>query len=146
MLGANLRSIWDMLKEAGSDWLEDKASQQGAALAFYSILSIAPLLIISLAVAALVFDEESARQEIVGQMQGLVGQDGAEAIKAMLDNAQQPDLGSLAAVLGIATLLFGASGVFGQLQEALNTIWEVQPKSGGGIWQLIRSRFLSLAM
>jgi membrane protein len=142
----SIQDIGSMFREAGSDWVEDKASQQGAALAFYSILSLAPLLVISLSIAAMVFDEASAREQMIGQVEQLVGSDGAEAAKSMLENAQQPQQGTVAAVLGIATLLFGASGVFGQLQEALNTVWEVQPKPGGGIWQLIRARFLSLAM
>jgi membrane protein len=146
MAGNYLADAWHILKEAASDWVEDKAAQQGAALAFYSILSIAPLLVISLSVAALVFDKKAAREEMVGQVEGLTGTEGAEAIKSMLDNAQQPEQGTLAAVLGIATLLFGASDVFGQLQEALNTIWEVKPKPGGGIWALIKARFLSLTM
>jgi membrane protein len=146
MIGQSLRSAWEMVREAAADWVEDKAAQQGAALAFYSILSIAPLLVISLAVAASVFGEDAARREIVGQLQGMVGEEGGQAAEAMLDSAQQPQQGTLATILGIGALLFGASGVFGQLQDALNTIWEVKPKPGGGIWQLIRSRFLSLAM
>jgi membrane protein len=137
---------WEVLKESGSEFMEDKAMQQGAALAFFSILSMAPLLVISIAVAALVFDAQTAREQLVSQLTELVGPEGGEAIKTMLDNAQQPETGTLAAVLGIVTLLFGASGVFGQLQDALNTIWEVKPKEGQGIWGFIRNRFLSLTM
>jgi membrane protein len=145
-MGKFFWNAWTVLKEAGEDWIEDKAAMQGAALAFYSILSIAPLLIISMAVAAFVFDADSARGQISEQMQGLVGTEGGEAIEAMLDSAQQPEVGTVAALLGVITLLFGASGVFGQLQDAMNTIWEVQPKPGGGIWTLLRARFLSLSM
>jgi membrane protein len=83
---------------------------------------------------------------MVDEMGGLIGSEGEEAVEAMLDSADKPKQGTVAAVLGVITLLFGASGVFGQLQESLNTIWEVKPKPGGGIWQLIRSRFLSMAM
>lgn len=137
---------WQMLREAGSDWLEDDAPQQGAALAFYSILSLAPLLVISLAVASLAFSHDAAGEEMIGQLQGVVGQEGAEAAKTMLDNAQQPQQGTIATILGVLTLLFGASGVFGQLQASMNTIWDVKPKPGGGIWALLRARFLSLGM
>lgn len=135
-----------MFKEAAEDWVDDKATQQAAALTFYAVLSIAPLLVISLAVASLVFDEKAARTEMVDEMGGLIGSEGEEAVKAMLDSADKPKQGTVATVLGVITLLFGASGVFGQLQESLNTIWEVKPKPSGGIWQLLRSRFLSMAM
>jgi membrane protein len=129
-----------------ADWVEDKAAQQGAALAFYSVLSLAPLVVISLAVVGLFFDEKVASAHFLGQVQQMVGKEGAEAIGSMLENADQPQTGSFAAILGIATLLFGASGVFGQLQESMNTIWDVKPKAGDGIWGLIRSRSLSFAM
>lgn len=144
MARLSVASIAGMFKEAASDWVEDKATQQGAALAFYSVLSIAPLLIIS--VAAMVFDEQAARGHLVSEMGGLVGSEGAEAAETMLDSADQPEQSTFAAVVGIVMLLFGASGVFGQLQDSLNTIWEVRPKPGGGVWQLIRSRFLSMGM
>jgi membrane protein len=137
---------WTMLREAASDWLEDKAPQLGAALAFYSILSVAPLVMIAIAVAALVFGEDAARGALLGQVQGLVGEQGADAIQAMLSHAKEPAEGTIAAVIGVITLLFGASGVFGQLQEAMNTVWEVPPKTGGGIWSFLRGRFLSFAM
>ena len=137
---------WTMLREAASDWVEDKAPQLGAALAFYSILSIAPLVMIAIAVAALVFGEDAARGALLGQVKGLVGEQGAAAIREMLSHAKKPAEGTIAAVIGVITLLFGASGVFGQLQEAMNTVWEVPPKTGGGIWSFLRGRFLSFAM
>jgi membrane protein len=118
----------------------------GAALAFYSVLSLAPLVVIALSIVALFFDAQSAASQFLAQVQSMVGTEGAKAIQGMLENAQQPKTGTLAAVLGVITLLFGASGVFGQLQEAMNTIWDVQAKKGGGIWCMIRSRFLSFAM
>ena len=135
-----------VVKEAVMDWIDDKASQLGAALAFYSILSIAPLLIIAIAIAALVFDEAAARDQIVDQIDGLVGKEGAEAVETMITHARKPKEGILATVLGVVTLLLGASGVFGQLQDSLNTIWEVPAKKGGGIWSFLRTRFLSFAM
>jgi len=135
-----------LLKQTASEWSEDKAPRLGAALAFYSVLSIAPLVVIVLAIAGLVFGAEAARGELVAQIEGMVGRDGARAIEEMIANAQRPSRGILATVLGAVTLLLGASGVFGQLQDALNTIWEVEPKSGRGLWGFIKDRFLSFTM
>jgi membrane protein len=135
-----------MLREAANDWFEDKAPQQGAALAFYSLLSLAPLLMIAIAIAAFFFDEQTARTQLEDQMKGLIGKDGAEATKSLLEHAHRPGAGLLATVLGVVTLLFGASGVFGQLQEALNQIWDVPPRESSGIGEMVRSRFLSFAM
>lgn len=141
-----LREAWNTLRQAARDWLADNASQMGAALAFYSVLSIAPLLVIVLALAALMFGQEAARGRVVQELQGLIGTEGAVAIEAMIDNSRQLEWGSLAAVLGLATLLFGASGVFGQLQESLNAIWKVPAKTGAGILGMVRSRFLSFTV
>ena len=137
---------WQVLKTAGSDWVEDKASQLGAALAFYSILSLAPLLLIAVAIAATVFGESTAKSELMEQLTGMIGEQGAGAISTMLDHAQKPGSGIVATVFGLTTLIFGASGVFAQLQTAMNTIWEVPAKKNAGIWDTVRSRFLSFAM
>ena len=139
-------SGWSLLRQTVTEWAEDKVPQLGAALAFYTALSIAPLLVISLGIAALVFDEEAARGQIVQQMQSMVGRQGAEAIQQMIESANKPAEGTVATVLSVVILLFGASGVFGELQQSLNTIWEVKPKPGRGIVGVIRDRFLSLAM
>jgi len=139
-------SPWGLIKQTVTDWLDDKAPRLGAALAFYSVLSLAPLLVIVLAIAGFVFDEEAARGEIVSQIEGLVGHDGAQAIQDLIVHAQRPAEGILATLLGTITLLLGASGVFGELQDSLNTIWEVRPKPGRGIWGMIRDRFFSFAM
>lgn len=140
-----LKMGWDLVRDAGKDWQEDKASELGAAMAFYSILSLAPLLVIAVAIAALVFGEADAKQQLAAQMNEVMGSRGAEAVSAMIEHAQQPAKGTIAALLGVATLLFGASGVFGQLQSAMNTIWEIEPKRLG-IWGFIRARFLSFTM
>lgn len=137
---------WTILKTAGADFFEDKAAQLGAALAFYSILSLAPLLIIAISVAGLVFGEEAARGEVSTQIEGMVGPQGAKAVESMLTNARRPAAGTVAAVFGIVMLLVGASGVFGQLQDAMNTIWEVPPKKEAGIWGMVKSRFLSFTL
>lgn len=144
MLG--LAQIWSMLRDAASDWVEDTAPQLGAALAFYSVLSVAPLLVIAISIASLVYGEEAASRQMLVQAENMVGKEGALAIREMLEHAQKPGSGIFAPVLGIATLLLGASGVFGQLQDAMNTIWEVPAKTGNSVWNFVRARFLSFAM
>jgi uncharacterized BrkB/YihY/UPF0761 family membrane protein len=113
----------DLIKVAAREWLADKAPRLGAAVAFYSMLSLAPLLIITVAVIGLAFGEGTARAQIVAQARALIGPQGAEAVAAMIEHARKPGAGILASILGVATLLFGASGVFGELKDALNTIW-----------------------
>ncbi|NJL79208.1 MAG: YihY/virulence factor BrkB family protein [Richelia sp. SL_2_1] len=142
----SLKQIWRLLKETFKEWNDDKASRLAAALSYYTIFSLAPLLIIAIAIAGAVFGDEAASGEIVRQIQGLVGRDGAEVIQTALQNAQKPDTRNIASIISIAILLFGASNVFAQIQDALNTIWEVQPKPGRNIWQTLRKRFLSFAM
>jgi membrane protein len=142
----NIKTIFDLLKETVSEWSKDKASRLAAALAYYTVFSLAPLLIIVIAIAGSVFGEEAARGEIVGQIQGLVGKDGANVIETAIENANKPDTGSIASIISIIVLLFGASGIFAELQDALNTVWEVQPKPERGLINVIRSRFLSFSM
>ena len=99
-----------------------------------------------IAIAGLIFGQQAAQGLIVGQIQDLVGEEGGKAIEAMIANANRPSSGILAIVIGVAMLLFGAMGVFGQLQDALNTIWEVQPKPGRGLLGLLKDRLLSFSM
>jgi membrane protein len=139
-----LRYTLAVLSEAAQEWMKDNAMRMGAALAFYSILSLAPLLVIALALAGLFFDRAVAREHLMVQMSDLVGPDGAGAIKAMLDSGTRSG-SKLATILGIGTLLFGASGVFGELQAAMDAVWDVKPKPMGW-WGLIRTRFLSFSM
>jgi membrane protein len=142
----NVRSAWSILRQTLSEWSEDRAPELGAALAFYTALSIAPLLVISLSVAGLVFGDDAARGEIQHQVQSLVGHQGAKAVEEMIENADQPATGTWAAILGFATLLFGASGVFGELQQGLNTIWDVERKPDRGVLGFIKDRFFSMVM
>ena len=139
-----VNKVWHVLKQAGSDWMEDNAARMGAALAFYSILSLAPLLLIALGIAGLVFDEADARSRLTAQLSELVGQQGGAAIHAMLKSGSKAS-GTVSTVIGIVTLLFGASGVFGELQSAMDAVWDVKPKSVG-ILGFLRTRFLSFAM
>jgi membrane protein len=142
-----ISSVWTLLQETFKAWQNDKVPLWAAALAYYTAFSLAPLLVIAIAIAGAVFGQEAARGEVVGQIQGLVGKQGAEAIQAMLQNTQQPGSGGVVAtVVGIGALLLGASGVFGQLQDAMNTIWGVQPKPGRGIRFMLQNRFMSFAM
>lgn len=140
------REAMSLLRQTIADWNEDKVPRLGAALAFYTALSIAPLLVLSLRIAAMFFGVDAAQNEIESQIDSMVGEKGAEAVQVMLEDANKPQSGAIAMVLSIFTLLFGASGVFGQLQDSLNTIWEVAPKPGRGILGIVRDRFLSMAM
>lgn len=141
-----IKSTFRLLKEAFQEWQQDKVSLLAAALAYYTVFSITPLLVIAIAIAGAVFGRDTARQEILEQINGLVGQQGAQAIETALTNANQPQLGSMASIISVALLLIGASGVFAQLQQALNTVWNVKAKPDGGIWEFIRKRLLSFGM
>ncbi|MCI0396072.1 MAG: YihY/virulence factor BrkB family protein [Chloroflexi bacterium] len=141
-----LKMFFNLVKRTFKDWSEDKATRLAAALAYYTVFSIPPLLLIAIAVAGQVFGEEAAHNQISGQISGLIGPDGAQAVEEMIENARQPAGGLLATIAGVVVLLFGASGVFGQLQDAMNTIWEVMPKPGRGILGTIRARFFSFTM
>ena len=135
-----------ILKTAANDFMEDKAMRLGAALAYYTIFSIAPLLVIAIGIAGWFF-HDSASKDIQGQVAGLVGEQGGKAVQSMVDAAASKTKGGIVAtVVGLVVLLLGATGVFGQLQDSLNTIWKVAPKPGRGVWGFIRDRFLSFAM
>jgi membrane protein len=140
------KALFSVLKESASEWSADKASRLSAALSYYTIFSIAPLLVIAIAVAGLVFGQEAASNQIFGQIRGFVGDSGAQAIQGMVESASKTGAGIVATVVGVVTLLLGASGAIGQLQDALNTIWEVKPKPGQGIRGFIRTRLLSFSM
>ncbi len=141
------KDIFDLLKETFSRFNEDKAARLGASLAYYTIFSIAPLLVIAIAIAGFVFGEKAAQGEVIGTIQGVVGQQAGQAIQTMVESASQPRAGGiLITLLGVATLLLGASGVFGALQDSLNTIWGVQTKPGGGIKGIVKERFFSFTL
>jgi membrane protein len=142
-----VREVWTIVREAVSEWTDDNATRLSAALAFYTILSIAPLLVIVTAVVAFASDDQVAKDQLEQQMRGLAGDAGAEVLKTTAESAnKKPKTGTLATVIGVVTLLFGASGVFGELQGSLNAVWDVKPKAGRGIWGTIRTRFLSFGM
>jgi membrane protein len=141
-----MTETWRLLRQTAHDWSEDRVPKVGASLAFYTALSLAPLLVIALRVAGLVFGDQAARGEISRQLASLVGEQGGKAVQEMIANANQPTTGTVATTLSLITLLLGASGVFGEIQGSLNTIWRVQPKSGRGIVGFIHDRFASFAM
>ncbi|MBV9491382.1 MAG: YihY/virulence factor BrkB family protein [Verrucomicrobia bacterium] len=136
-----------LFAHASRKWNEDKCAQLGAALAYYTVFSLAPLVLVLLAGFGMVFgSSEVARQKIIEQLRYLVDPSAVKVIEQIAANVAQPHASGSAAVIGILVALFGASGVFGQLQDALNTIWGVKPKPGQGLWFFVRNRFLSFAM
>lgn len=138
------RAAFGLLKSALSACLNDNVQRMSAALAYYTIFSLAPLLVI--AIAGLVFGEDAARGEIVGEIRELVGQDGAKAIQTMIQSAYHPGHSAIAIVIGIVTLLVGATGAFSEVYDALNLIWRVNRESNTGVRTIIKARFMSFGM
>lgn len=141
-----LKTVWTILRDTGNQWLADDAARLSAALAFYTILSVAPLLVIVTAIAGWVFGSEAATKQLEDQSRSFIGDAGAEVLKTTVDHAKRPGEGIIATVIGVATLLLGASGVFGELQSAMNIVWNVKPKPGRGFLAKIRDRFISFGM
>ena len=136
---------WSILKDTFKEFNEDNVLRLSAALAYYAMFSIGPLLVITVGVAGLVFGESSVRHQIQEQLRSMLGPNAEKTVTSMM-TAQKHGTSLITTILGVVALLFGAGGVFGQLQDALNTIWEVKPKRGTGIWGFIRTRFISFSM
>jgi membrane protein len=141
-----LRKGWRLLREAGSEWSNDKAPRLGASLSYYTIFSLAPVLLLVIAVAGLALGTQAAQGKIVDQLSGLLGADAAKAIQTMLEKASQRGSGIVATVIGFVTLIVGATGVMIELQDALNTVWKVVPKPGRGLKGILRDRLLSFGI
>ncbi len=141
-----LKNIWILIKAATSSWIDDYAQSMGAALAYYTMFSIAPLLLIVISIAGLIFGVEAARGEIYGQLQGLMGSQGAAAVQGLLESASKPARSITATLIGGALLLIGATSVFAELQDAFDRIWRAPKRYKGGIWSLLRGRILSFGM
>ena len=141
-----VRDMWAIVKEAGNESLVDRVPRLGAALAFYATFALAPLLVIVVAIAGLVFGREAAEGRMLGEMRSLVGSEGSNALQSMVAAAGRPGAGVVASLVGGLVLLFGAVGLFVELQDALNTIWEVEPKPGRSVWVIVRGRFLSFSL
>jgi len=141
-------NVFGLLKQTFLEWLQDKAPQLGAALAYYTVFSLAPLILVLLSLVGVIFrhDPAGAWNKITQQMSYFLDPSAVQVVQSIAQKASQPGKSTLATIIGVALALFGASGVFGQLQDALNTIWGVKAKPGGGIWGFLRSRFLSFAM
>ena len=137
------KHTWTLTKAAASSWVDDYAQSMGAALAYYTMLSIAPFLWIVLSLAGLIFGVEAARGEIAAQLQGLMGKEGAEAVQKLLESASKPAESVAAAVAGLVLLLVGATSVFAELQDSLDRIWRAPKRTKMGIWTLLRARLLS---
>jgi len=138
------KAAFSILRQTAKEWNEDKAPMLGASLAYYTVFSLAPLLIISIAIAGLIFGEEAARGRVYEQLHSLLGEQGGKATEAMVESAgARRATGIAASITGVVALLVGASGVFGQLQTSLNIIWGVEPKSNRGILGIVKERFLS---
>jgi membrane protein len=144
--GARKEVVWFLLKTTATQWINDKCPQLGAALAYFTVFSLAPLVLILLAFFGLFFGSDHARDKIIEQLRYMIDPSGIQVIKDIASSAAKPQSGILATLLGVVVGLFGASGVFGQLQDALNTIWGVKAKPGAGPWAFLRARFLSFAM
>ena len=146
MLLGSLRALWSLVRDSVAAWSDDYAPSMGAALAYYSLFSMAPLLVIAIAVAGLVFGEEAARGEILVQLEGLMGADGAHAVQGLLASVKEPGEGILATLIGLVALVIGALGVFRELHSALNRIWRVPDREEGGFWRVARKHVLSFGM
>ncbi len=143
----DLKQLWDLIRKSVTAWVDDYAPSMGAALAYYTLFSIAPLLIIAIAVAGLAFGQEAARGEIVAQIENLIGREGAIAVQGLLKSANEPAQTIFATVISIVTLVIGATTVFAELQSDLDRIWRVPaPAKESGIWTLLRARLLSFGL
>ena len=140
-----VEKAWVLLKETAVAFIDDNALSRGASMAFYAVTSLAPILLIIIAIAGLVFGEEAARNALAGQFQALMGQQSAELLQSAVQNAGKKSSGVLATIIGMVTLIATASGVFGEMQSALNTIWKVEPQ-GTTVSRLLRARAASLGL
>ena len=141
-----LETVGRLLRQAAAAWFVDNAPRLGAALAFYTLFSLAPVLIVAVSVSGLVFGATAAREEVIRQFQGLMGVQGATAIETIIQSTNRPALGAFATTLSLLAILLGASGAFNELQDALNLIWKVD-SSTKSFWTITsRQRFLSLGL
>ncbi len=141
------RVWWKLVRDAMSAWIDDYAPSMGAALSYYTVFSIAPLLLIVVSVAGLVFGEDAVRGELFAQLQQLMGKEAASAVQSLLASVNKPAQGIVGAVIGVAVLLFGATTVFGELQDALDRIWRAPTRhKSSGLWSLLRARVLSFGI
>src|SRR5438874_8231308 len=141
-------NAFGLLKQTGQEFLQDKAPQLGAALAYYTVFSLAPLILVLLAAIGIIFrdDPAGAWNKITEQMSYFLDQSAVQVVQNIAQKASEPGKSTIATIIGVALAIFGASGVFGQLEDALNTIWGVKAKPASSIWTFLRARFLSFEM
>lgn len=139
-------SLWQIIKTTVKEWSEDEASLLAAALSYYTAISLAPLLVLVVVIVGLFLSQEAAREQLMGQLQGAIGSEGAQFLELILENADQPQVASLAGILSFLTLLWGSTNVFSQLQNSLNKIWDVEPKPDRSFWMTVKDRLLSFGM
>jgi membrane protein len=137
--------LWTVAKEAAGNWSSHKDSRQGAALAYYSVFSLGPIIVIAIAVAGFFFGREAVSGQVASSIKDMLGATGAQAVQAMLADAGRPRAGIVATLLGFGALIFAAIGVVVQLKDALNTVWEVGETPGHGTWHFVRNYVVSLA-
>jgi membrane protein len=142
----NPKAIWNLLKISMSAWSEDKSPRLGAALSFYTVFAMPPLFMIAIFIASLVFNADSVRTQMFSEVGGLIGKKSAEAIQAAMAAQYDTHKGFVASAIAIVTLILTATGLFIELQDALNTIWRVEAKPGHGVMEFIRIRLMSFAM
>jgi membrane protein len=138
--------MWRLLKEIIKEWQEDNVSQLAAALSYFAVVSLAPLLVLVVVLVGLFYGRETARAELMMQIESVVGAEIAQFVETVLSNASQPELASIAGFLSFAILLWGATNLFSQLQFSLNTIWGVTAEPGAGIWATVKKRFWAFLM
>jgi len=136
---------WTVLKEAAANWSSHKDARQGAALAYYSVFSLGPIIVIAIAVAGLLFGHDAVTGQVMSSIKDMLGETGAKTVEAMLAGASRPAAGMIATILGIGALLFAAIGVVVQLKGALNVVWEVEEPKDSGLWHFARNYVLSFA-
>lgn len=139
------QDIWLLIKKAGLQWMAHKDARMGAALSYYSVFSLGPIILIAVAIAGLVFGRDAVQGEVTNSLKGLLGEDGARVINVMLSSASQPQQGWIATAVGVSTLVVAAIGVVVQLKDAFNTVWEVEEHRTAGVWGFIRTYVLSFA-
>jgi membrane protein len=137
--------LWTVVKEAAGNWSNHRDSRQGAALAYYSVFSLGPIIVIVIAIAGFFFGQEAVNGQVAASIKDALGDTGAQVVQTMLADAGRPREGLLATLLGLGALMFAAIGVVVQLKDALNTVWEVKDAPGQGVWHFIRNYVVSLA-
>jgi membrane protein len=145
--GLSLRGLGVLLRRSLAGWWKDDVPRLGASLAYYTLFALAPILVVAISIGGLIFGAEAVRGEIVGQIQGLIGREGAEGVQALLEGASRPSSSIAATVVGIITFFLGATGAFLELQTALNAIWRVEPKADGSYLRvLVMQRVISFSL